>query len=187
MSDRLQLMKIHSTTVLAVAHKGSVVFASDGQVTLGNTIMKHGATKIRRLEVVGGVLAGFAGSAADSFALFERFEGKLKEFSGQIGRAAVELAKEWRTDRYLRRLEAMLIVGDIGAQYLVSGAGDVIQADDGLLAAGSGGNFALAAARALVRKAPDLSAREVAEAAMVIASEICPFTNNHFTFEELKR
>ncbi len=174
------------TTVLAVSHKGSVVFASDGQVTLSNTIMKHGAHKIRRIGEREEVLVGFAGSAADAFALFERFEGKLKEYNGQIGRAAVELAKEWRTDRYLRRLEAMLIVGDRNSQYLLSGIGDVIQPDDGVLAAGSGGNFALAAARALIRKAPELSCREIAEAAMTIASEICPFTNNRFSFEELR-
>ena len=177
-------IKSHSTTVLAVAHRGAVVFAADGQVTVGNTIIKHGASKIRVVQD-GRVLAGFAGSAADSFALFERFEAKLKEFGGQLGRAAVELAKDWRTDRALRRLEALLIVGDLQAQYLLSGSGDVIQADDGVLAIGSGGNFALAAARALTRQAPQLSAREIAAAAMQIASEICPFTNDHFSFEEL--
>ena len=170
--------------MLAVSHRGSVVFACDGQVTVGNTILKHGASKIRKLQD-GRVLAGFAGSAADSFALFERFEGKLKEYSSQLGRAAVELAKEWRTDRYLRRLEALLVVGDVNAQYLLSGSGEVIQADDGVLAIGSGGNFALAAARALVRKAPQLSAREIAETSMRVASEICPFTNDQFSFEEL--
>lgn len=174
----------HSTTILAVSHRGRVVFAGDGQVTVGNTIMKHGAHKLRKLQD-GRVLAGFAGSAADSFALFERFETKLKEYGGQLGRAAVELAKEWRTDRFLRRLEALLIVGDLHAQYLLSGSGEVIQADDGVLAIGSGGNFALAAARALLCKAPELSAREVAETAMQVAAGICPFTNSNFSFEEL--
>jgi ATP-dependent HslUV protease, peptidase subunit HslV len=176
---------IHSTTILAVAHNGSLVFAGDGQVTVANTIMKHGAVKLRRL---GGdkVLAGFAGSAADAFTLFERFEGKLNEFSGQLPRAAVELAKDWRNDRYLRRLEAMLVVGDERSLFVLSGSGDVIQPDDGVVAVGSGGNFALAAARALVRGAPSLSARQIAETSMAIASEICPFTNSKLSIEELK-
>ena len=178
-------MDIRSTTILALCHKGVLVFAGDGQVTVNNTIMKHGANKIRRLQD-GNVLAGFAGSAADAFTLFERFEGKLKEYSGQLGRAAVELAKEWRTDRYLRRLEAMLIVGDREALYLLSGVGDVIQPDDGVAAIGSGGNYALAAARALMRSAPELPARQIAASAMQIASEICPFTNQSFIFEELR-
>jgi len=177
-------MNIHATTILALFHNGTLVFAGDGQVTVNNTIMKHSANKIRKLQE-GKVLAGFAGSAADAFTLFERFEGKLKEYSGQLGRAAVELAKEWRTDRYLRRLEAMLIVGDRETLYLLSGVGDVIQPDDGVAAVGSGGNFALAAARALIRKAPHLSARIIAESAMQIAAEICPFTNNAFVFEEI--
>ncbi len=175
----------HSTTILALFHKGKLVIAGDGQVTVGNTIMKHGACKIRKLQE-GKVLAGFAGSAADSFTLFERFEVKLKEFHGQLGRAAVELAKDWRMDRYLRKLEAMLIVGDKSSLFLLSGTGDVIQPDDGLLAIGSGGHYALSAARALIRKgASELSAREIAETSMQIASEICPFTNNHFVFEEI--
>lgn len=179
------ILQIHSTTILAVAHQGSVVFAGDGQVTVNNTIMKQGACKIRKLQN-GEILSGFAGSAADSFTLFERFEGKLKEHNGQLGRSAVELAKEWRTDKYLRKLEAMLVVGDLESLYLLSGVGDVIQPDDGVIGIGSGGNFALPAARALLRKAPDLSAREIAETAMTIAAEICPFTNNQFTFEEVK-
>lgn len=178
-------MQIHSTTILALLHNGALVLAGDGQVTVNNTIMKHTACKIRKLQD-GAILAGFAGSAADSFTLFERFEGKLKEFGGQLGRAAVELAKDWRSDRYLRKLEAMMIVGNKQGLYLLSGIGDVIQPDDGVAAIGSGGNFALAAARALVRVgAHDLTARSIAEHSMRIASEICPFTNNHFVIEEI--
>ena len=176
---------IHSTTILALRHQGTVVFAGDGQVTVSNTIMKHRAVKIRRL-VEGKILAGFAGSAADSFTLFERFEGKLSEHNGQLARAAVELAKDWRTDRYLRRLEAMMVVGDKSSLYLLSGVGDVIQPDDDVVAIGSGGGYALAAARALLRGTPqNLSPREIATIAMTIASEICPFTNNQFHFEEI--
>ncbi len=177
--------RIHSTTIIAVSHKGAVVFAGDGQVTLQNTIVKHGANKIRKLQE-GRILAGFAGSAADAFTLFERFEAKLGEFSGKLSRASVELAKEWRNDRYLRRLEAMMIVGDKASLYLLSGAGDVIQPDDGVLAIGSGGTFALSAARGLIRGAgADVSARKVAEIAMFVASEICPFTNTNIHIEEL--
>ena len=175
---------IHATTVLAISHKGSVVFVGDGQVTLQNTIVKHSAVKIRRLRE-GKVLAGFAGSAADAFTLFERFENKLEEFHGKLARAAIELAKEWRMDKYLRRLEAMMIVGDSSALFLLSGAGDVIQPDDGVLAIGSGGNYALAAARALLRGAADIGARQAAEIAMKVASEICPFTNDRLHFEEI--
>jgi ATP-dependent HslUV protease subunit HslV len=176
---------IHSTTILALNYQGQVVFAGDGQVTVNNTIMKHTAKKIRKLQD-GNILAGFAGSAADSFTLFERFEMKLKEFSGQLGRAAVELAKDWRGDRYLRRLEAMMIVGDKSSLYLLSGMGDVIQPDDGILAIGSGGNFALCAARALIRQEEGkLGARQIAEQSMKIAAEICPFTNNNIIVEEL--
>lgn len=178
---------IHSTTILAVSHKGSLVLAGDGQVTVSNTIMKHRAIKIRRLGE-GQVLAGFAGSAADSFTLFERFEAKLKEFNNQLARAAVELAKDWRSDRYLRRLEAMMIVGNRESLFLLSGIGDVIQPDDGVLAIGSGGPFALSAARGLLRGAGErMAAKEVAEIAMQIAAEICPFTNTHFHFEEIAR
>ena len=177
--------KIHSTTIIAVAHRGKVAFAGDGQVTVNNTVMKHGASKIRELQD-GNVLIGFAGSAADSFTLFERFEGKLKSFNGQLGRAAVELAKDWRTDRYLRKLEAMMIVGDADSLYLLSGMGDVIQPDDGVLAIGSGGNFALAAARGMLRVAGDnLSAREVAETSLLIAADICPFTNDRLVVKEI--
>ncbi|MCB0353314.1 MAG: ATP-dependent protease subunit HslV [Bdellovibrionales bacterium] len=175
----------HSTTILAVKFRGSVVFVGDGQVTFQNTIVKHGASKIRKLQD-GSVLTGFAGSAADSFTLFERFEMKLKEHGGQLGRAAVELAKDWRMDRALRKLEAMMIVGNAESLFLLSGGGDVIQPDDGVLAIGSGGNFALAAARALIRVDQlDLSAREVGIRAMTVAAEICPFTNDRFVVEEI--
>ena len=177
---------VHSTTILAVSHQGQVVFGGDGQVTVQNTIMKHGAMKLRSLHN-GRVLAGFAGSAADGFTLYERFEAKLSEFGGQLARSAVELAKDWRQDRALRRLEAMLIVGDKDSLFLLSGMGDVIQPDDGVLAIGSGGNFALAAARSLLRKGPsEMSAREIVETSLGIAAEICPFTNTHFNFLELK-
>jgi len=177
--------QFHSTTILALSHNGSVVFIGDGQVTVANTIMKHSAVKIRKL-LDGKVLAGFAGSAADSFTLFERFEAKLKESNGQLARAAVELAKDWRNDKFLRRLEAMMIVGDKSHLFLLSGMGDVIQPDDGVLAIGSGGNFALSAARALMRSSKDsISARQIAETSMQIAAEICPFTNTHFTIVEL--
>jgi ATP-dependent HslUV protease subunit HslV len=175
---------IEATTIIAVKHAGKLVFAGDGQVTVQNTIMKHGANKVRRMRN-GEVLAGFAGSAADAFTLCERFEEKLNKCNGQLARAAVELAKEWRSDRYLRKLEAMMIVGDATGMFLLSGNGDVIQPDDGVLAIGSGGNFALSAARALLRHSKgDISAREVAEASMSIASEICPFTNNNLNIEE---
>ncbi len=179
------MQAIKSTTILAVQHRGSTVFAGDGQVTLANTIVKHGAKKIRRVNE-GRVLAGFAGSAADSFTLFERFEAKLTQYAGNLPRAAVELAKEWRMDRYLRRLEAMMIVGQANSLYLLSGSGDVIEPDDGVLAIGSGGNFALAAARGLLRGAGEsLTAREIAEVGMSIAAEICPFTNSNIEFEEI--
>lgn len=180
------MLNIKSTTIIAVRFRGTVVMGGDGQVTVNNTIMKHGANKIRLLQN-GEVVAGFAGSAADSFTLFERFEAKLSEHAGQLGRAAVELAKEWRNDKYLRRLEAMLIVADKDSLYLVSGMGDVIQPDDGILAIGSGGNFALSAARALIRSENEnLSARQIVESAMKIASEICPFTNSNISIQEVK-
>jgi ATP-dependent HslUV protease subunit HslV len=158
--------------------------AGDGQVTLGQTVMKRGARKVRRLYN-DRVLSGFAGSTADALTLFDKFEGKLQEFNGSLRRAAVELAKDWRTDRMLRRLEAMLVVADKESSLLISGSGDVIEPDDGVLAIGSGGNYALAAARALVRNAPALSARQIAEAAMKVAAEICVYTNEQFVFEEL--
>lgn len=176
---------IHSTTILALQHKHHLVFAGDGQVTVNNTVMKHGAVKIRKLQE-GKVLAGFAGSAADSFTLFEKFEGKLSEYAGKLARASVELAKEWRSDRYLRRLEAMMIVGDRTGLFLLSGMGDVIQPDDGIAAIGSGGNYALSAARALVRGAGEnLGAKEIAEISMKVAAEICPFTNERLQIEQI--
>jgi ATP-dependent HslUV protease, peptidase subunit HslV len=173
----------HSTTVLAVRHVGRTVMAGDGQVTLGSTVVKESARKIRRLYQ-DRVLAGFAGSAADSFALFSRFEAKLDEYRGNLERAAVELARDWRADRYLRRLEAMLVVADQQSLFLLSGTGDLIEPDDGLAAIGSGGAFALAAARALVRHS-SLDARAIAEQAMTIAAGICIYTNAALTIEEL--
>ncbi len=174
----------HATTILCVRHGGRVVMVGDGQVSVGQTIMKHNARKVRRLHN-DAVVSGFAGSTADALTLFEKFEGKLQEFNGNLRRAAVEMAKDWRTDRVLRRLEAMLIVADRESSLLISGMGDVIEPDDGLLAIGSGGNFALAAARAMVRRAPEMSAREIAEEAMKIASELCVYTNDRFIIEEL--
>lgn len=173
----------HSTTVLAVRHNGRTVMAGDGQVTLGSTVVKDSARKIRRLYQER-ILAGFAGSAADSFALFSRFESKLEEYRGNLERAAVELARDWRADRYLRRLEAMLVVADQKSMFLLSGTGDLIEPDDGLAAIGSGGAFALAAARALTRHSP-LDARAIAEQAMTIAAGICIYTNTTLTIEEL--
>lgn len=179
------MSQFHATTILAVHHNGTVVLGGDGQVTMNNSIVKRTATKIRSLEG-GRVLSGFAGSAADAFALFERFEGKLRESGGLLPRAVMELAKDWRTDRYLRRLEAMMIVADKTSMFLLSGSGDVIQPDDGVLAIGSGGNYALAAARAILRvSGHSLSAIEVVRIAMQVASEICPFTNDHLTIEEV--
>jgi ATP-dependent HslUV protease subunit HslV len=175
--------RFHSTTILAVRLNGHTVLAGDGQVTFGQTVMKQGARKIRRLHH-DRILAGFAGSAADSFALFSRFEAKLEQYRGNLERSAVELARDWRTDRALRRLEAMLVVADNEGMFLLSGTGDLIQPDDGLVAIGSGGPFALAAARALVRHTT-LSAREVAEQAMGIAADICIYTNNQIVVEEL--
>ena len=173
----------HATTVLAVRHQGKVVMASDGQVTLGQTIVKHQARKVRRLYHER-VLAGFAGTAADGFALFSRFESKLEEHRGNLERAAVELARDWRTDRALRRLEAMMLVADTRVMYLLSGTGDLIEPDDGVIGIGSGGPFAMAAARALVAHSP-LDARAVVERAMAIAADICIYTNARLVVEEL--
>jgi ATP-dependent HslUV protease subunit HslV len=173
----------HSTTILAVRHRDRAVLAGDGQVTLGQTIVKHKARKIRRLYN-DQILAGFAGSAADSFALFSRFESKLEQYRGNLERSAVELAKDWRSDRILRRLEAMLIVLDKTETFLLSGNGDLIEPDDGIAAIGSGGPYALAAARALIAHS-DLDARSIAEKSMAIASEICLYTNANIAFEEL--
>ncbi|MCL4469279.1 MAG: ATP-dependent protease subunit HslV [Deltaproteobacteria bacterium] len=173
----------HGTTIIGVRHKGKVVLAGDGQVTMGDTIMKHTAKKVRRLYN-DTVLVGFAGSTADAFTLFNRFEGKLEEFRGNLLKAAVQLAKDWRTDKILRRLEALLIAADKSTSLVLSGTGDVIEPDDNLVAIGSGGSYALSAARAMVRFS-NLEAREIAENAMKIASEICIYTNSTITIEEL--
>ena len=176
--------EIHGTTILCVRHRGRVVMAGDGQVTVGQTVMKANARKVRRLYQ-DRVLAGFAGAGADALTLFERFETKLGQVNGNLRRAAVELSKDWRTDRLLRRLEALLIVADRESSLVVSGTGDVIEPEDGLAAIGSGGTFALAAARALVRHA-ELDARRIAEEAMRIAAELCVYTNDRLALEELK-
>lgn len=173
----------HGTTIIAVRKDGKVAIAGDGQVTMGNTVMKHGARKVRRLYN-DKVIAGFAGSTADAFTLFEKFEAKLEEYRGNLMRAAVELAKDWRLDRALRRLEALLIVADSERSFIISGTGDVIEPDDGIAAIGSGGPFAQSAARALV-KYSELDARGVVEEAMKIASGICIYTNSNITVEEL--
>jgi ATP-dependent HslUV protease subunit HslV len=173
----------HATTVLCVRHRGQVAVAGDGQVTLGQTVVKAGANKVRKLYH-DRVIAGFAGAAADAFTLFSRFEGKLEEHRGNLPRAAVELAKDWRTDRFLRRLEALLAVADREHSFIVSGTGDVIEPDDGLIGIGSGGAYALAAARALVAHA-DLDARAVAVEAMRVAAAICIYTNDRISVEVL--
>jgi ATP-dependent HslUV protease subunit HslV len=174
---------IHATTIICVRKKGRVAIGSDGQVTLGDTVIKHGAKKIRRLYNEK-ILAGFAGSSADSFALFSRFEAKLEQYHGNLSRAAVELAKDWRTDRALRHLEAVMIVADDKQTFLISGTGDLIEPDDGIVGVGSGGAYALAAARALA-KYTDLSAKEIAQEAMQIAGKICIYTNENISIEEL--
>lgn len=173
----------HGTTVIAVRRDGATVLAADGQVTHGSTVLKGNATKVRRL-LDGRVLAGFAGSTADAMALFEKFEGKLKEFNSNLTRAAVELAKDWRTDKILRRLEALLLVADGERTLLIGGNGDVIDPEEGACAIGSGGSFAIAAARALLRHT-QLPAREVAQESLRIASEICVYTNDQIVIEEL--
>ncbi|HKD16022.1 MAG TPA: ATP-dependent protease subunit HslV [Candidatus Angelobacter sp.] len=175
--------RIRSTTVVCVRRNGNVVMASDGQVTLGEGVIKHTAKKIRRLYN-DKILAGFAGSTADAFSLFARFEAKLEQYHGNLGRAAVELAKDWRTDKVLRHLEALLLVSDVTQTFLISGAGDVIEPDGGIAAIGSGGPYAVAAARALAENT-DLPARKIAEEAMKIAGKICIYTNETFTIEEL--
>jgi ATP-dependent HslUV protease subunit HslV len=173
----------HSTTILAIRHRDRAVLAGDGQVTFGDTIVKQSAKKIRRLYN-DRILAGFAGSAADSFALFARFESKLEQYRGNLERSAVELAKEWRTDRALRRLEAMLVVVDKSSMFLLSGNGDLIEPDEGVLGIGSGGPYALAAAKALALHT-DLDARAIAERAMAVAASICIYTNLSIAIEEL--
>lgn len=175
--------RIRSTTVLLVRRDGKAAMAGDGQVTLGETVIKGNARKVRRL-LNGKILTGFAGSTADAFSLLARFETKLEQFQGQLERAAIELSKDWRTDKYLRNLEALLIVADASDAFLLSGKGDVISSDDGLLAVGSGSMYALAAARALM-KHTSLSAREIAEESLRIAGEICIYTNSQITVEEI--
>jgi ATP-dependent HslUV protease, peptidase subunit HslV len=175
--------RVRATTVVCVRRNGHVVMAADGQVTLGEGVIKHTARKIRRLYN-DKILAGFAGSTADAFSLFARFEGKLEQYHGNLGRAAVELAKDWRTDKVLRHLEALLLVSDANITFLISGAGDVIEPDGGVAAIGSGGAYALSAARALIENT-DLPARKIAEEAMKIAGKICIYTNENFTVEEL--
>lgn len=176
--------RIRSTTVVGVRHQGKVVLGSDGQATMGNTVMKRTAQKVRSLYG-GTILAGFAGATADAFTLFERFEEKLQQYGGNVTRSAVELAKDWRTDRYLRRLEALLAVAAADRLLLISGTGDVIEPDDEVLAIGSGGPYALAAARALMRHSTEMSARAIVEASLTIASEICIYSNDHLTILEL--
>jgi ATP-dependent HslUV protease, peptidase subunit HslV len=175
--------QMHGTTVLCVRKDNKVVLTADGQVTMGDGVVKHNAKKTRRLYNEK-IIAGFAGSTADALALFTRFEAKLQEFHGNLSRAAVELAKEWRTERSLRHLDALLVVADTKGTFLISGNGDVIEPDDGICAIGSGGSYALAAARAL-SKFTKMSAKEIASEAMRIASEICIYTNSNFTVEEL--
>ncbi len=175
--------RIRSTTVICVRRDGHVVMASDGQVTMGDHVLKHTARKIRRLYQ-DKILAGFAGSTADAFSLFARFETKLEQYAGNLNRAAVELAKDWRTDKMLRNLEALLVVADVHQTFLISGSGDVIDPDEQIAAIGSGGSFATAAARALLDNTT-LGAREIAEKAMKIAGDICIYTNDHITIEEL--
>ena len=174
---------MRGTTIIAVRHNGCVAMGGDGQVSVGNTIMKHSANKVRRMYS-DKVIGGFAGATADAFSLFARFEEKLEKFQGNLPRSAVELAKDWRTDKLLRRLEAMLIVADKDHSFLISGNGDVIEADDGILAIGSGGMFAQSAAKALLKHS-QLNAREIVEEAMDIAQSVCVYTNSNLTIEEL--
>ncbi len=183
MRARANEPRVHGTTILSVRHRGRVAIAGDGQVTFGEVVMKHTARKVRRMYN-DSVIGGFAGSAADAFALFSRFEAKLEEFSGNLSRAAVELAKDWRTDRALRRLEALLAVVDREHSLVISGTGDLIEPDDGIIGIGSGGSYAAAAARALVKHS-DLSARQITEEAMRIAASLCIYTNDQITVEEL--
>jgi ATP-dependent HslUV protease subunit HslV len=173
----------HGTTIIAVRRDGRLAIGGDGQVTMGNTIMKAKARKIRKIAD-GRILVGFAGATADAFTLFERFEGKVKEYRGDLRRSAVELAKDWRTDKVLRRLEAMLLVADLEDMLLISGTGDVIDPEEPVLAIGSGGSFAYAAARALL-ESTSLGAREIVERSLRIAAEICIYTNSEITVEEL--
>ena len=176
-------MKVRSTTIISVRHKGEVIVAGDGQVTLGNTVVKHEARKVRRLYD-GKVITGFAGATADAFTLFDKLEQKLEQYNGNLLRAAVELAKDWRTDKILRRLEAFLVAVDKDRSFILSGAGDVIEPDDGILAIGSGGPYAQAAAKALMQHS-DLDAEAIGRVAMDIAASICIYTNKNITLEKL--
>jgi ATP-dependent HslUV protease subunit HslV len=176
--------KINSTTIIGIRKKNQVVIAGDGQASLGNTIMKTSAKKVRRIGNDDSVIAGFAGSTADAFALFERLESKLEQHTNQLKRACVELAKDWRTDRYLRRLEAMMIVADKNISLLLSGTGDVIEPDDGILGIGSGGPYAISAAKALINNT-DLDAENIALQSLNVASDICIYTNNNIVLEKI--
>ncbi len=184
MSEPADVPKFRSTTIIAVRRDGKAAMAGDGQVSLGQTILKDKAKKVRRLSE-GNVVVGFAGATADAFALLERLEAKVKEHRGSLSRAAVELAKDWRTDRYLRRLEAMILAMNAQHTFLISGTGDVIEPDDGLIAIGSGGMYALSAGRALLRNT-ELSAAEIARRALQIAGEICVYTNGEIVLEEVE-
>jgi ATP-dependent HslUV protease, peptidase subunit HslV len=177
--------RIRSTTVLAVRYKGKVAMAGDGQVTMGNTVMKNSARKIRKIYD-GKILTGFAGATADALTLFEKFEGKVEEYKGNLTRASVELAKEWRTNKMLRQLEALLLVANTEQILLIGGTGDVIEPDDSILAIGSGGPYAIAAARAIMKFAPKLTATEIAKEAMMIAASICIYTNENIMIEEVE-
>lgn len=175
-------MKIRSTTIICVRHNGQVALAGDGQITVDDTVMKSGAKKVRRMYN-DQIITGFAGAAADALTLFERFEGKIEKYSGNLARAAVELAKDWRTDKFLQKLQALLVVADKDKTFLLSGSGDVFEPDDGLVGIGSGGPYARAAARALISEAPKLSAEKIATKALNIAAEICVYTNTNIQVE----
>lgn len=179
------LKDLHATTVVGVIHNGRVAIGGDGQATLDKTVMKATVKKVRKLQN-GKILAGFAGSTADAFTLFEKFEEKLNSYNGHLQRAAVELAKEWRKDKFLQKLEALLVVMDEEQSLLISGQGDVIEPDDQILAIGSGGSYALAAARALKENAPELTAKEIVEKSLHIAADICIYTNNNLTILEIE-
>ena len=178
-------MKIRSTTVLAVVHNGQVAIGADGQASMGNTIAKSNVRKIRKL-LDGSIITGFAGSTADAFTLLERFEEKLNAYGGNMKRSAIELAKDWRTDRYLRKLEAMLIVANKEEALIISGTGDVLEPDLGICSIGSGSNYAQAAARALIKHAPDMTAKQIVEEGLHIAADICVFTNHNLIVEEVE-
>ncbi len=184
MSEKMESW--HGTTILSVRKNGKVVVAGDGQVSLGQTVIKGNARKVRRIGAGGNVIVGFAGATADAFTLFERLEGKLEQHPGNLTRACVELAKDWRTDKYLRRLEAMMAVVDEEVSLTITGNGDVLEPEDGIIAIGSGGNFALSAARALV-DIDGLEAEDIARKAMEVAADICVYTNRNFTIESIKQ